>query len=256
MSELEPALKVADKTLRVLEYMCEAEDEEFSVTNISRDLDINKTTIFRILQVLSDHGYIKHTSDGRYTIDWRLSQLGGMALNKVSLIKTVRPYLEELSKELKETVNLAVLHDGEVIYIDKIESPNFLRTDLKIGTRVPATNSGLGKAILSTFSEDELNSFLDRYPLRRYTEHSITDKNTFIKDMRITRERGFSIDNEELIPGVRCIGSPIKDWQKKGVAAISIATPSVRMDMDKALETGELLKKIAGDISRHLGYKE
>lgn len=256
MSEVEPALKVADKTLRVLEYMCESEDEEFSITNISRDLEINKTTIFRILQVLLDHGYIKHTSEGKYAIDWRLSQLGGMALNKVSLIKTVRPYLEELSKELKETVNLAVLHEGEVIYIDKIESPNFLRTDLRVGTRVPATASGLGKAILSTYSEEELASFLAKYPLRKYTERSIVDKENFIKNMRLTAERGFSIDDEELIQGVRCIGTPIKDWRNKAVAAISVATPSVRMDMDKAQEVGEMLKKIAVDISRHLGYKE
>lgn len=246
-------LKVANRTLELLEYICASPQKEFSVTELSQKFDVNKTTIFRMLRVLTERDYLRQDEKtGHYLLGLKLLELGAQVAAKTGLLEVVSPYMEQLSREIKETINLAVLHDKKVVYIHKIESPHFLRTDLRVGTAVPAYCSALGKAMLAWHAEEEWKKMLGT-DLVSYTPQTITSTEDLKKEFKKIKEKGYSVDNEEYIPGITCIAAPILNQDGKPIAAISAAGPSMRISGEKIVQIGERIRRCAAEISFHYG---
>ncbi len=248
--ENKPTLKVVDRALMVLEHILEHSHREVTVTGLSKDLHINKTVIYRILQTLSNRGYlVKNERYHNYSPGFKLIELGSRTQEKIELHSIVRPYLEELSQQTGETVNLGVLTGNQVAYLDKIESSNFLRTDLRIGTRVPVYCSGLGKAILSHLND---HSILDNIKFEQYTSKTITDKQNLLSELKKIREQGYCLDDEEYIPGVRCIAVPILSGDKKVKGALSVAGPSFRLSNERLDQLIHDLKLVVSQLNKKL----
>ncbi len=239
-------MKGADKTLYVLEYILSHQDTEFSVTCLAKELGYSKTVMHRILQTLLYRGYLSQNEQvGCYTISPKLMELGSKAQEKFGLLEVARPHLKTLNQKTGETVNIGVLTGVEVTYLDKIDSTNFLRTDLRVGTRVPAYCSALGKALFSFHCDD---SILDQISFQQFTDRTITDRDGLKHELANIKMQGYALDNEEYIPGVRCLAVPIGRGAKAMPVAISVAGPTFRLTGDRLMELVDNLKQVAVDL--------
>ncbi|MCG8402180.1 MAG: IclR family transcriptional regulator [Firmicutes bacterium] len=245
---------MANNTLELLEYICSSRKKDFSLSELSSAFQVNKSTMHRMLRVLTERGYLRQEpKTGRYLLNWKLLELGAQVNAKLGLLETVSPYMEQLARETGETVNLAVLYDKKVVYIHKVESTHFLRTDLRVGITVPAYCSALGKAILAWHTEEQLAKILSAENLVPFTPQTITDPDLFKKELTAVKKRGYAVDIEEYIPGIICVAAPILNRQGKAIAAISIAGPGLRISEEKVAAVGELVRVKTKEISSRCG---
>jgi len=220
-------IKVLEKALSILELFDE-KGKELTVTEISGSLQLNKPSSFRILSNLEDFGYLdKDPKTARYSLGPKLHHLGSLAEPHARIWKTARPFLKDLNEQCHETVHLAVLHQGEALYVDKIEGKRTIRVITRVGARLPAHCSGVGKVLLSALSEEALGNTLSEKGLSRFTENTITDLDVLKQELAKCRKRGYATDNEEIEEGLKCVAAPVYE---KGeiVAAISISAHSKR----------------------------
>lgn len=248
------ALKTVERSLALIEALAE-EESGCGLTELSRKLGLNKAVTYRILLTLTRHGYVvQDPSTGRYALGMKLFELGSRVVNRTGLRKAALGPMGELGRLCGETVNLAVLDGTEAVYLDRIECAEPLRADLQVGRRVPAYCSALGKALLAYLAPAELERVLAAIDFRAYTPRTITDAATLRRHLEEVRAAGYSLDDEEYVPGVRCLGAPVFDHRGQVVAAVSIAGPSVRLSRERILSFADALKATAETISRNLGY--
>ena len=138
--------------------------------------------------------------------------------------------------------------------LDKIGSPNVLRTDPTIGTLMPAYCTSSGKAILAFLPQEELEAFLESAKFKAFTPSTITSKRGIKKELIVTRQRGFALDNEEWLRGIQCLGAPIFDYTGRPIYSISIAAPSFRMTSSVIDRAQKKIREACSEISRHLGW--
>jgi DNA-binding IclR family transcriptional regulator len=187
-------------------------------------------------------------------------EMGQTLLSQLDLRKVAEPILRDLAERTKETIHLVILDRNEIVYIDKVETdqnPSGLKMASRIGLRNPAHSSAVGKMILASFSEEELQVFFNEKSLVRRTENTITDPVLLREHLKTVRKQGYAVDDEENEKGIRCVAAPIYNEIGKTVAAISITAPAFRVTRKSIQET---LKKdvmeTASEISERLGFKE
>jgi DNA-binding IclR family transcriptional regulator len=203
---------------------------ELGVSDISRALDLKKATTHRLLASLRRRGIIaQDPTTRRYRLGMKLWELGTMATNQVDWVDRVKPFLEQLTRSSGETTHLAVLNDGQVLYVDKVESSRSLRMPSQVGRRLPVHCTGVGKALIAYLPDEVLEGLVSRRGLAPFTRNTITDLGALKDELALIRNRGFAVDNEEIEEGLVCIGAPIRDHTAHVVAAVSIAGPSSRL---------------------------
>ena len=240
-------IKVLEKALSILELFDE-KGKEFTVTEISGGLGLNKPSTFRILSNLEDAGYLdKDPKTARYSLGPKLYHLGSLAEPHARIRKVARPFLKKLNEQCHETVHLAVLDYGEALYVGKIEGKRTIRVITRVGARLPAHCSGVGKVLLSALSEDSLVNTLSEKGLSRFTENTITDFDLLKQELATCKGRGYAIDNEEIEEGLKCVAAPVYE-NGKIVAAISISAHSERFNKETPRYVS-LVKKAAKGIS-------
>jgi DNA-binding IclR family transcriptional regulator len=231
-----------------------------SIRDLSARVSLPKGTTHRLLSSLSFLGYVRQDSNTRnYLLGFKLVELGNLLLGQLDLRKEAEPFLKELAEKTKETVHMVVIDRNEIVYIDKVEgdhNPSGLRMASRIGLRNPAHSSAVGKVLISLFSDEALNQFLKEKKLSKRTEHTITDTVQLKEHLKMVRNQGYAIDDEENEKGVRCIGAPIYNETGNAVAAVSISGPAFRVTK-KLVQ--EIFKKevmeTALKISQRLGYR-
>lgn len=224
-------IKVLEKALNILELFDER-GKELTVTEVSGSLDLNKPSSFRILSNLEDFGYLdKDPKTARYRLGPKLYDLGSLAEPHARIRKVAHPFLEKLNEQCHETVHLAVLHKGQALYVDKLEGKRTIRVITRVGARLPAHCSGVGKVLLSALSEEALGNTLLEKGLSRFTNNTITDLDFLKQELAKCRKRGHATDNEEIEEGLKCVAAPVYE---KGeiVAAISISAHSERFNKE------------------------
>ena len=174
----------------------------------------------------------------------------GMKIADVAL-----PFLENLNKVVNESVNLVILDSNEAIYVEHIESYHDLRTFTQVGNRVSLHCTGVGKVFLAHMTEEELEGFLTSKGLPYYTENTITDFGKLKKELLTVKREGVAKDNEEKELGVKCVASPVKDFDGNVVAAVSVSGPRSRLSGNRMEELKSLVKNYGLEISRAMGYK-
>lgn len=248
-------VKSVQKAFLILEELDRA--GELSIGELSLRLGMNKATVHRIVQTVKEAGFINQNRETKkYGNSFKLLAMGSRVMQKTGIKEIARPFVEELSKRTVETVNLGILVEGSIIYIYKIESRSTIKVGLGIGTSVPTYCSGLGKAILAHLPLEELETLLVDMRFIQFTDKTITDMNQFTEELKKTKERGFSIDDEEYVDGLICFGAPIFDYHGSPVAAISLSCPKYRYDESRHLsQYSGLLLSAAENISKELGHK-
>jgi len=245
-----PAL---EKAMAILDLLDKA-DQEYTVTEIHTQLDIPKATAFMILNVLESYNVVKKSNYGRYTLGPKIYTLGMSYMTKMDLKKIAKPYMEQLSKETGFTSHLGIILDAGILFIEKVEIQSFIKFTTFPGMRSDIHTTSMGKAIAAFMPEQEVDEILGSIKLGRYTANTITEKDKFKEVLERIRQTGYSIEDEEGEIGVRCIGAPIFDIDKKVVAAVSITALKSDLTVDLFQQIGDQVKATAHKISTDLGY--
>jgi DNA-binding IclR family transcriptional regulator len=232
------------------------ETPSLGVSDLARRVGLHKSTVHRFLATLERHGFVvQDAAGGQYRLGLQLLELGTLVLASIELRKVARRYLEEVHRACGETVHLAILDEGEVVYIDKIEATRGVRMYSSIGRRSPAHCTGLGKALLAWQPAGELQQIIQRRGLLAYTGRTITSPETLRDHLALVRLRGFAIDHGEHEEFIRCAAAPVFDHTDQVVAAVSIAAVGVDVESPRFQEFANLVQQCARAISEALGSR-
>ncbi|MFB7638762.1 IclR family transcriptional regulator [Peribacillus butanolivorans] len=247
--------KSASRVMDIL-VLLSREDQPLTVSEISRKLNVPKSSTFEILVTMVEKGFLQFDDQLKtYKLGLKLFEVGAAYLYNTDLHKEARPYLETLMTQTGETAFLAIESDGEVVYLDKVEAPSSIRTTATLGNRNPMYRTGLGKAILAGYSDDKVRELMDNKEFIQRTSNSITSFSSLIENLNQIRQRGYSIDDRENEEDVFCVAAPVYDESNSPVAAISVAGLATRMKEDEKDKYSEYLVEAALGISKRLGYR-
>lgn len=239
------------KALQVLDYVTR-QGHMVTLTEIVHELKLPKTTVFRYLQTLSATGFLEHDIwHDRYGTGGKFRELARVDHDLHGLREMAQPEMRLLVDTFHETVNLAVLSNSEVVYIDMLEPAKPLRASARIGHRHPAHSTSLGKAMLAYLPEAQLVLQRDG-SLEPMTIKTLTEVSKLRRQVEDVRRRGYAVEMGENEDGLMCIGVPILDRAGYPVAAMSLSAPERRMRPERTSEAAEALKVAAERISRQL----
>jgi DNA-binding IclR family transcriptional regulator len=224
------------------------------VRAVAQQLELPLGSVHRVLTDLGSESITERTVAGEWQLSYRLLEIVGVQLERVQLPRLARPLLEQLANDTRETTFLAVPSGNEIVCLDKVQTEMQLQLNVELGTRRPMHCTGLGKAILAFLPEAQQEQVLASAPLRPYTANTITDPIVLRVELERTRERGYSIDREEIIQGVHCIAVPILNHAGRPVGAISIAGTTPKTDGERLDAMVSRLKRAGEYVSRRLGF--
>lgn len=244
------------RALSILDYLsAHAGEHGLRLASLARGTQINKSTLLRLLDTLREFGLVaKDPETERYRLGLKPLQWASACLDSMQLHSVATPYLRQLMEASGETAHLVVVDDYQIVYVDKVECPSSIRLVSHIGGRNPLYCTATGKAFLASLSEAIFDEVVRR-GLTPRTRNTLTTPEALREDLTRIRSRGYAIDNEENEPGVRCVGAVLFDHTGHPVAAISVSGPITRITPDRFGELGQLVKHMAEEISRHLGYR-
>ncbi|RFU64358.1 IclR family transcriptional regulator [Bacillus sp. V59.32b] len=226
------------------------------VTEIANQIDINKSSVYRILTTLVQYGYVEQDKEtGRYKLGYKFLEISSKLLDSIDLRSEARPFLQELESFTNEVIHLVVYDQGEVVYIEKLEGNETLRMHSKVGKRAPMHCTSVGKAIIAHLPSSIVIDILDRKGMSVHTEKTITDKAEFLKELARVKQRGYALDLEENETGITCIAVPIFDHLGKAIAAVSVSGPTIRMTEERLKELQTRMIPIGKQISARLGFE-
>ena len=245
-------VKSADRTLDIFELFA-AEPRRLTISEISDRLGVARSSTHGLVHTLAARGYLVQDGGGRFQLSARLIQLGLNVADRLELRSAARGPMEELAMATHDTALLVVPDSGDLLFVDKVLSEaRDLRTDPRVSSRSPLHCSSLGKALLATLDDRAVMKIAETVGLEPATEHSITDPVQLLADLARTRARGYSVDQQEALLGVFCVGSPIRDHSGQPIAAISLSTIKDFFDPER---TGPQVRAAAVDISHAMGWK-
>ncbi|RBM14114.1 IclR family transcriptional regulator [Prauserella sp. PE36] len=222
---------------------------DLGVGMISKELGLNVSTTHRIVRALVSEGYLAQNEDSeRYYLGTGALLLGQAAHRNFGL-DVVYPVLQQVAASTGESVNLGVLSGDTAVVVERIESAKPLRFTQPPGTRVPLHASSMGKVLLAFNAETEQRMLRGVKRLEQLTPNTFGTPKELRSELERTRARGWSIDNEELTQGVRCVGAPICDGAGIARAAIAIQAPAVRVPDERFDELGPVAMRAAKEIS-------
>jgi DNA-binding IclR family transcriptional regulator len=243
-----------DKALSIVELLMRRA-EPLSARAIAEQAGINRTTTHRLLNALIHRGWIeKPPGTASYRLGLKFVALAHVGSLGRSFLEEVRPAMEHLSRLTRETVHLGVLDGFEVLHVDKIESLERVGIASKIGSRGIPHTTGLGKALLAAGSDGALEDYLT-YTASEESAARLDDPASFRAEIERTRERGYSIDDEEDSIGVRCLGVAVLGAGGAPLFAISLTGPSPRFTMERVEAYAPEVIATAQALSRQLGWE-
>jgi DNA-binding IclR family transcriptional regulator len=256
MIKLKPTypIKVLDKSLSVLDILFQ-NNAPLSIMEISRKLEIYPSTIHRILDTLKYRGYVEQNSeDQKYLLGLKLVELGMSRYHQINLAKEASPFLKELVSECNETVHLGILDHKDVFYIAKENSPQTITMVSRVGRRAPLYSTGLGKILLAYIPEKERKEIIAHTKIQQFTENTITNKKELEKELEQIRKQGVAFDKEENEKEVYCIAVPVKNYHGEVIAALSVSSPTYRINAQRKKFLKKSILSIGRKISKRLGY--
>jgi DNA-binding IclR family transcriptional regulator len=243
------------KALRIL-LLFKFNKSEWGVTEIVRELGMQKSTVYRLLATMQELGFVRKSNDGSaYRLGLSLFELGSVVANSFDFRDTAVVYMRKLAEQCGETVHLGVLNDREVMSIEAVETQSSLKPTIMIGGRAPLYCTGIGKALLAFLPADEREQIIKGIHFQKFTKQTIVDCKRLEEELELTRKRGYAIDKMEHEIGITCAAAPIFDFSGAVIGSLSISGPSVRLTPERLAKCSELVMTTAGQISRNLGYQ-
>ncbi|MDA7964035.1 IclR family transcriptional regulator [Ruegeria sp.] len=211
--------------------------------------DFPKATLYRFLQSLTNQGMLHYDPDRQtYSPGMRLVRLAHAAWTQNSLAPIARPFLDALSSETGETVHLAQLDSGQVLYVDKRNAQRPVEMYSEAGKVGPAYCTGVGKAMMAFLEEERLQKTISQQSFHRFTDKTLTSEQALRDDLAAIRSRGYAVDDEEHEPGIICIACPILTEGGRVLGAISVTGSTGRMDFNQLEAWVPRVRRVAEQI--------
>jgi DNA-binding IclR family transcriptional regulator len=248
-------MKSLHKVLDIIEAI--AKSGSMGIRELSSHTGFPPPTIHRITSTLIKRHYLKQDPVTRkLCLSIQFLELGTRVQQQFNLTAIARPYLQKLMAEVKESVNLAVPDGDHVAYLDHVRSDHsMLQLFTKPGARVPLYCTGVGKIMMSRWPSHEVDEYLQRTPLVPHTLHTIVDRTELAAELKKIRALKYSVDNEEMEQGVRCVAALVEDHRGMPVAAVSISGAAMRIAPEKIKAFVKPLKTCSRAISKELGFR-
>ena len=247
-------IKSIEKAIQMLNLFS-VKQPELNLSELSQALKVHKSTAYRIAVTLAEGGLLRwNPQKGSYSLGLKILNLGSALIGSLELRTQARPYLKKLVGEINETVHLAVLDQGDVVYIDKLESSRGIRIFSDIGKRAPCHCTALGKALLADQPAETVRQILGKKGMKGYTAHTLISIPAFLEHLAEIRQNGYALDLEEHEPLIHCIAVPIKDFSRKTIAALSM-TMIIKNYTDSTLSSFiPIMLETGAKISEEMGY--
>jgi DNA-binding IclR family transcriptional regulator len=239
---------VLTKTFRIIEDI-QASPSPLTLKEISEQTSINKSTALRILAHLESQGYVERDERGGYHVAGLLGRLGKRSSIEVRLREAAAAPLREVWRITQETVNLGILEGQEVVYLDSIESPQSFRLVAASGTHAAAYRTALGKAMMAYLPPEQAVTLINSFSYQPYTPKTIASAGELRAELARARRKGYAMDDEESVLGVRCLAVAVLNHEHQPIAGISISGPISRMSDDRLAEFAAAIRTAAEQIA-------
>lgn len=241
---------------RAVDLLFAAAEEPLTAAGAAERLGVHRTTAIRLLQTLESRRLVRRITDGRFVLGLGLAWLGTRATEQVDVRQYARPRLAELGAATKETVHLAMVSGDDIVYVDRVDSLLPVRPYSRVGALTKLHCSAVARAVIAFADADARERYFERMTWKRYTPRTITTRSELVTELAATRERGYSLDLEEVEDGINWIASPIFDASGEPTGALSVSAPSARCGKaDLEAIAGDLLRSSEA-LSRELGAPE
>jgi IclR family acetate operon transcriptional repressor len=242
-----------DRALSIIETLAE-DDEGYRLTDLAVRTGLSPSTVHRLLTTLEKRRFVQFDRDeSMWHIGAQSFAVGSTFVRRRNFVTQALPYLRKLRDRTRETANLAVVDDGAIVVLTRVESREIMRSVTKVGGRVPMVASGLGKALLSTYSEEDVFAIIQRQGMPRLTSKSIVRAGELCKSLHDIRQQGYSVDDEEALIGLRCVSAVVYDDCSEPLAAISVSGKASRVPNDRLPVLGKLVQEVAAELTKALG---
>ena len=222
-----------------------------NLKQLAGETRLHPSTAHRILSVMVDNRLVDRIEPGTYRLGIRLLELGSLVKSRISVRQEALPHMQHLHLSLGETINLSVRHDDEVVYVERTSgNSSMMRVVQIIGARAPLHITAVGKIFLAEDGPEKCGHYAQRTGLPRFTENTLTDLDSLVRELEKIRRQGYAFDNEEAEKGVSCIGAGIYNDEGRLVAGLSVSAPSDRLDRGWAAQVQQTAEKISRAIGR------
>jgi len=221
---------------RALQILASLGDGERSLDQLATELDVHKTTVLRLLRTMEAERFVRRDTSHRYRLGSRLFALADVAREQHVVREVAAPHLRELNQKTGQTVHLAAWENGEVIYVDKLDSVRSVRMYSQIGVPAAMHCTAVGKVLLAAQPKRQQDALLSSLDFQAYTPNTITDADRLRDELVTTKERGWAQDRAEHESFINCIGAPLKDRDGRVVGAVSLSVPDVLLNYEQVLE--------------------
>lgn len=250
-----PDSSLATAVERALNILEAAANRRDGLTNseISRKLAIPKSSASYILRTLERRGYLRRDAEsGRYRLGLKILSLGGDAQANLDIADVALPFMRALEEKIHMTVHLAVLDQGEAVYIEKVEAPGFFKVNTWVGRRMFLHSTSVGKCLLAWLPKHEIEALVKQQGLKKRTPKTIITMTRLLADLEHVKSDGYAVDDEENSLGARCLGAPVFDITGNVIAALGASGTLTQVDEANMPRLVEALKEAARRISRQL----
>jgi IclR family acetate operon transcriptional repressor len=227
-----------------------ASDRPVSLASLVESTGIPKPTVHRMLQQLEGAGLLERPDGRHYVVGVRLRRMAEQVLLNDTHHGARHAVLRHLVEELGESCNITALSGDEVIYLDRVETPEPLRFHLRPGSKVPCHATASGKILLAAMTPSQRRQLLAHAPLRKCTDQTITDLDTLERELATVRRNGFALDNEEFLPGLLCVAVPVPTpgQGRRARLCVAVQAPIVRLPVERALDVLPALHRAAAAL--------
>jgi DNA-binding IclR family transcriptional regulator len=243
-----------ERAVAILEIL--AHDGESGVTEIAAQLDVHKSTAFRLIATLERRGLVEQNAErGKYRLGVGILRLAGATTARLDVVQEARPLARTLAVETGETVNIAVLSEGAALYLDQIAGGSSLQSHNWVGQRIPLHATANGKVLLSGLEPAEISAAVGTR-LRSYTPTTITTIKALLADIESVRVIGHAVAVDELERGLTAVAAPLRNAHGDVIASLSVSGPSFRFDEGRLAEAVRLVVETAHEVSERLGWRD
>src|SRR5215218_10031689 len=242
-----------ERALSILELLA-SRNHGLSTSEISRAARVPKSSTSYLLRTLVGRGYVRRDLEtGQHTLGIRILSLGGQAMQGMALRELAMPHLRQIAESTRLGAHLSILDHGDAVYIERIESPGFIKMDIWNGKRVAPQATAVGKALICNLARDEVQEIVGLHPFRPVSARTIVTLPHLMEELAAIRLRGYATDDEEHEIGVRCVAAPVFSATGEVVAAIGLSGTVSQLNDDYLPSLGKIVQTAALKLSAQLG---
>ena len=242
-----------DRALSIIETLAE-DDEGYRLSDLAIRTGLSTSTVHRLLGTLENRRFVQFDrAESKWHVGARSFTVGATFARRRNFSTQAIPYLRRLRDLTRETANLAVVDDEFIVVLTRIESREIMRSLTKLGGRVAMVASGVGKAVLATYSNEDVSAIIRHHGMPRLTEKSIVRPGDLFKQLETIRHQGYAIDDEEACMGLRCIAAVVYNDCSEPLAAISVSGMTTRLTDDRLPALGQTVREVAAELTFALG---